>query len=433
MTPIQNPKVRLQRAERVIAYVRAGVIGFNVLTYLLLAPGEPSTLALVVSALAIVYAVATLVWRPSTESILSGAVATMTLDNVLIAIWLMATGGFDSPYYPLFYAEAAASVGRFGSRLGGISAVGSAILYLGVALADAPVDVFQLTVRVAYVFVITVFVAYIFEESRASERDAAQAEEEARAYAELDRMRSTFVTNISHELRTPLTAIRGAAATIWQRGDALTSVQVNTLLEMIDRQSEHLSGLVQDIIDVGLEDQGSLLLMLQTEDLSVVVEGEVDRARANGSRPVLLEEPLDPVRAQCDARKIGNALRKLLDNAVKFSPPDTPIVVRLIADEKEVRIEVEDQGIGVEEANQLRIFDRFYQVDPSHTRLADGAGVGLTLVRTIMNLHGGEVQCSSTPGKGSVFVLRFPRRVSRSETPSTDSPSTESGRTASLR
>ena len=433
MTPIQNPKVRLQRAERVIAYIRAGVIGFNVLTYLLLASGEPSTPALVVSGLSVVYAVATLVWRPSTDSVLSGAVLTMTIDNVLIAVWLVATGGFDSPYYPLFYAEAAASVGRFGTRLGGISAVGSAVLYLGVALADAPVDAYNLTVRVAYVFVITAFVAYIFEEARASERDAAHAEEEARAYAELDRLRSSFVTNISHELRTPLTAIRGAAATIWQRGDALTSLQMNTLLEMIDRQSEHLSGLVQDIIDVGLEDQGSLLLMLQTEDLSVVVEGEVDRARANGSREVTLESPLDAVRAQCDARKVGNALRKLLDNAGKFSSADSPINVRLHADETEVRIEVEDHGIGVEEANQLRIFDRFYQVDPSHTRLADGAGVGLTLVQTIMNLHGGDVQCSSTPGEGSVFVLRFPRRVSRSEAPSTDSPTTESGRTASLR
>ena len=433
MTPIQNPKARLQRAERVIAYIRAGIIAFNVVTYLFLAPGKPSTAALVISVLAIVYAIATLLWRPGPDSILSGAVATMTIDNVLIAVWLLATGGFESPYYPLFYAEAAASIGRFGTRLGGISAIGSALLYVGVAVLDAPIDAFLLTVRTAYVFVISAFVAYIFEEARASERDAAQAEQEARAYAELDRMRSTFVTNISHELRTPLTAIRGAAATIWQRGEALSPGQMTTLVEMIDRQSEHLSGLVQDIIDVGLEDQGALLLMLQTEDLSAVVEGEVDRARTKGNRPVVLDAPTEPVRAQCDARKIGNALRKLLDNAIKFSAPGSEIAVRLQVDEHEVTIEVEDHGIGVEEASQLRIFDRFYQADPSHTRSADGAGVGLTLVRTIMNLHGGEVSFSSTPGRGSTFVLRFPTRISRAEPLPTSSPLNESAHTKSLR
>lgn len=433
MTPIQNPKARLQRAERVIAHIRAGVIAFNVVTYLLLAPGEPSTFAVVVSALAVVYAIGTLLWHPSQDSVLSGAVATMTIDNILIAVWLLATGGFDSPYYPLFYAEAAASIGRFGTKLGGASAVGSALLYVGVAVIDSPVSVFALSVRIAYVFFISAFVAYIFEEARASERDAAGAEQEARAYAELDRMRSTFVTNISHELRTPLTAIRGAAATLWQRGEALSAGQVNTLLEMIDRQSEHLSGLVQDIIDVGLEDQGALLLMLQTEDLTSVVEGEADRARAKGARSIVVEIPAPPVRAQCDARKIGNALRKLLDNAIKFSPPGSEIVVRMKADDNEVRIEVEDHGIGVDEASQHRIFDRFYQADPSHTRSADGAGVGLTLVRTIMNLHGGEVSFSSTPGQGSVFVLRFPTRVSRTETLPTSSPSSGVGHTTSLR
>ena len=257
----------------------------------------------------------------------------------------------------------------------------------------------------------------------------AQAEEEARAYAELDRMRSTFVTNISHELRTPLTAIRGAAATIWQRGDALTSEQVRLLLEMIDRQSEHLSGLVQDIIDVGLEDQGALLLMLQMEDLSAVVEGEVERARTKSERAIAIVAPAEAVRAQCDARKIGNALRKLLDNAVKFSAPGSEIVVRMHADEREVRIEVQDHGIGIDKSKLPRIFDRFYQADPSHTRSADGTGVGLSLVRTIMNLHGGEVHAESKLGKGSTFVLRFPTRVQRAEPVATKLPTSESVRT----
>lgn len=429
MTPIQDPKARLQRAERVIAHIRAGVIAFNVVTYLLLAPGKPSAAALVVSALASVYAIATLVWHPGPDSVLSGAVATMTIDNILIAVWLLATGGFDSPYYPLFYAEAAASVGRFGTRLGGMSALGSAGLYIGVAVVDAPVQAYPLSVRIAYVFVIAAFVAYVFEEARSSERDMAHAEEEARAYAELDRLRSTFVTNISHELRTPLTAIRGAAATIWQRGDALSSQQVKVLVEMIDRQSEHLSGLVQDIIDLGLEDRGALLLMLQMEDLSAMVEAEVERARTKGDRTITLEAPAEPVRAQCDARKVGNALRKLLDNAVKFSPPGSEIIVRIQGDEQDVRIEVQDRGIGIDETYLPRVFERFYQGDPSHTRSVDGTGVGLSLVKTIMNLHGGDVLVESKLGEGSTFALCFPKRVQRAEVRATDLQTTESART----
>jgi signal transduction histidine kinase len=424
VTPIQDPRARLQRAERVIARIRAAVIAFNVVSYLTLADGEPTAWALTICAASSVYAAATLVWQPGTNSVISGAFATMAIDNILIAIWLLATGGFDSPYYPLFYAEAAASVGRFGTRWGGISALGSALLYVGVALVGPTFDAYHLAVRSAYVFVIAVFVAYIFEEARASERDVAKAEEEARAFAELDRMRSTFVTNISHELRTPLTAIRGAAATIWQRGPDLEPDQRQLLLEMIDRQSEHLSGLVQDIIDVGLEDQGALLVMLQMENLGMVVSSEVERARSRGAS-VVLDAPGTPVRAQCDARKVGNAVRKLLDNAIKFSEKGSEIRVRLSEDETDVWVAVTDKGCGIAPDTVDRVFDRFYQVDPSHTRSADGTGVGLSIVRTIMNLHGGEVSVDSDPGTGSTFTLRFPKKVVRSELSLTDSPSSE--------
>jgi signal transduction histidine kinase len=412
LSPALAAKERIQRTERVIAYIRASVVLFNSVTYLAFAPdGDRRPFAIAIIVLALAYSAATLFLEPrDVESSYSTAFINMLLDNVLILLWIWATGGAASPYYPILYAEAAASVGRFGPRIGTVAALCSSALYLGLVLVDGGGTTYQMFARIGYMFVIVAFVAYVAEVAATSERDAAQSEARAETYKELDVLRSTFVTNISHELRTPLTAIRGASSTLLRRQGSLGEEETHALMEMLDRQSQHLAYLVQDIIDIGLADQGAFVAQKSPVDVVPLTQAEVDRAADRTGRTVRLETAADSLTTECDGAKIANALRKMIDNAIKFSEPDTDVVIGLIADGDTVVFTVTDHGQGISAVDKERIFEPFRQLDPSHTRAVEGAGIGLSVVKAIADLHGGSVSVDSTPGVSSRFTLRIPRR-----------------------
>ncbi|MEA2498710.1 MAG: two-component system, OmpR family, phosphate regulon sensor histidine kinase PhoR, partial [Actinomycetota bacterium] len=323
--------------------------------------------------------------------------------------WIWATGGFASPYYVLFFAEAAASVTRF-DLLRGIAAMGgSALLYLIVVLVDGGGPAYQVTVRVGYIFVIGVLAAHMIELIRGSERDIASTETAATSFQELARLKSNFVANVSHELRTPLTAIRGAASTLSRHDDRLGHESRKELVEMIDRKSLGLSQLIEDLIDIGLVDEGHLLSGMMTVDLAPLVNHEVEVMRGYASRDIRSDVPDFGIKLKCDPAKVMKALRKLLENAIKFSDPPDPVSVALTQDEIAVRLTVRDHGVGIDEENLAQVFDRFYQVDPSHTRSASGTGVGLTIAHEIVRLHGGAIEVDSGEGRGSSFTLVLPR------------------------
>lgn len=413
MTPALATAERIRRTEQVIAYLRAAVIGFNIVVYLVLGPaGERRSFALVIAGLSVVYAVLTLVWRPANDrATVGGAYASMIVDSALIGVWIYATGGYGSPFYPLFYAHAAASIGRFGAKVGGASAIASAVVYLAIGIFDGFDSGYVFLTRLGYIFLISAMVAYVAEVARTYERETAAAEREAASYRELDRLRSTFVTNISHELRTPLTVIRGAASTLVRNRPGLDGEDKTSLLEMIERHSEELGNLVQDIIDAGFVEQGKLALELGPADIGALVGEQVDLIRARSSRTIDFECPVASMNAICDPRKISNAFRKIVENALKFSGAEAPVWVGLVQDADHVVITVKDSGLGIPEDEHRRIFERFVQLDPSHTRSAGGTGLGLSIAQAIASLHGGDISVNSAVGEGSTFVMRIPKRL----------------------
>ena len=410
MSPVLAASERIQRTERVISYIRASVVIFNSVTYLAFAPDDdrrPFAIAIIIIALA--YSAATLFLEPRSPDLsYATAFVNMLLDNLLIVLWIWATGGPTSPYYPILYAEAAASVGRFGPRTGTLAAVGSAGLYLGVVVIDGGVPAYEMAARIGYIFVIVAFVSYVAEVAARSEREAVEAEARAESYRALDRLRATFVTNISHELRTPLTAIRGASSTLLRRRDSLGENEVRVLMEILDRQSEHLAYLVHDIIDVGLADQGRLVAQVTSVDIVALVEREIARVATRSGRSIVFRPRPHHLTTRCDGPKVANALGKLLDNAVKFSDEATDVRVGLEVTDGDFVLSVIDHGVGIAAADGSRIFEPFYQLDDSHTRVVEGAGIGLSVVRAIAELHGGSVDVSSEPGDGSRFTLRIP-------------------------
>lgn len=410
MSPALGYGERLRQTERAISFIRLGVVAFNSLLYLSLAGSDQRrSLALAIIVIAGVYAIVTVAYNPERLAPTVMPVVTMVLDNILIAVWLHATGGFDSPFFPLFYAEAAASVGRFGWFIGTISAVGSAFLYLWVVAVDAAAPAYDVIARVGYIFVIVAFVSYVVEVARDSERDAAEAEAATEAFAELSRLKGAFVSTISHELRTPLTTIKGATATLLKGTADLTDQQRHDLVAAADRQSAHLSKLVQDLIDVATLERGDLEFEPTRTDIAMLVTAEAASAAQRTSRNVLVNANGEVPEIYCDPPMIRRALANMIDNALKFSPDGGPVTIDIEDLGFEVAIDITDEGIGIAREEQDRIFDRFYQVDSSMTRKTYGAGIGLAIARELVRLHRGDVKVSSELGKGARFRVVLPK------------------------
>ena len=410
MSPALGYGERLRRTERAISFIRLGVVAFNSILFLSLAGSDQHReLALAIIAIAGIYAVFTVAYNPERLAPNVLPVATMVADNILIALWLYATGGYDSPFFPLFYAEAAASVGRFGWMIGTFSAIGSAFLYLFVVAVDTPAPAYDVIARTGYIFVIVAFVSYVVEVARGSERDAAAAEAAAEAHAELSRLKGAFVSTISHELRTPLTTIKGATATILKGTNELSDAQRQELVEAVDRQSAHLSKLVQDLIDVATLERGDLDFEPTPTDVSVLVKAEAAFAAQRTNREIVVESNGHVPEVHCDPPMIRRAIANIIDNAIKFSPEDSSVRIDVKDLGFEVAIDIVDEGIGIARSEQDRIFDRFYQVDSSMTRKAYGAGIGLPLARELVRLHRGDVKVSSELGKGARFRVVLPK------------------------
>lgn len=409
MSPALSEIERLRATERVISFIRLGVIVFNSILYLTIAPArDRHGLAVAIIVISGAYALLTLFWDPEQLNPRVVPVATMVADNVLIAIWLHATGGFDSPFFMLFYAEAAASVGRFGWVIGTWSAAGSALLYVGVVLMDDRAPLYDVLARIGYIFFIAAFVAYVVEAARKLERDTATAEATVDAYADLARLKAAFVATISHELRTPLTTIKGATSTLLRNEDRFDPDQSRTLLEMVERQSEHLGKMVQDLIDVADLERGAMQLVFESCDLRKVLGGEIDRVATLAKRDIdaTFPQTVEPIR--CDHVLIRRAFHNLLDNAVKFAP-EGAITVHVTQDHRCTFIDVIDQGIGVDASQHERIFERFHQVDSSLTRSVQGSGIGLNIARELVRLHRGDIEVHSEIGKGARFRMTLPK------------------------
>jgi signal transduction histidine kinase len=236
-----------------------------------------------------------------------------------------------------------------------------------------------------------------------------------RQLEELDRLRREYLRNVSHEFRTPLTVIRGYAEFLeGSKADARTVADVmSVIVESCDRVID----LVDTLIEVSRVEQADAgrTLHLQQLDLRELAESSLEPLRSAAERKsVRLDLDFPRERAlvlQGDRGLLGHLVRKLVDNAVKYSPAGARVLVRGEGNGDDLTLEVEDFGIGIPQEHVTRIFEKFYMVDGGITRRAGGSGVGLYLVREIVRLHHGRVDVESRPGQGSVFRIRLPRQA----------------------
>jgi PAS domain S-box-containing protein len=249
----------------------------------------------------------------------------------------------------------------------------------------------------------------------AEQRDALFARERAaRLDAEAaNRTKDEFLATLSHELRTPLNAILGWTQILRRR--VLDPMRVDSALAALDRNARKQAQLVDDLLDVSRIAAGRLKLSIERASLSGIIEQAIETVRpAIDAKRLLLVPPGDAalVMVDADPRRLQQVFWNLLSNAVKFTPEGGRITVGASADPEQVRVTVRDTGIGIEPQFLPRLFARFEQADQSPTRAYEGLGLGLAIVRHLVELHGGRVDAESAgPGLGASFsvVLPLPR------------------------
>jgi two-component system phosphate regulon sensor histidine kinase PhoR len=244
----------------------------------------------------------------------------------------------------------------------------------------------------------------------------------------VERMKSEFVSTVSHELRTPLTSIKGFIRTLLDDTDGYYDRETQMeFYRIIDTECDRLVRLINDLLNLSRIESGRALdLVLGEVDLRELIGRVVDSQRAYTDRhrfEVIV--PADLPKLVADRDKIDQVLTNLLSNAVKYSPDGGRIVVsaRDIGDTK-VSVSVSDEGIGIPEDQIARLFTRFHRVDSRDSRKQYGTGIGLYLVKHLVEAHRGEVSVNSRPDEGSTFTFVLPTNLSLEEEAREDSART---------
>jgi signal transduction histidine kinase len=226
----------------------------------------------------------------------------------------------------------------------------------------------------------------------------------------LARLKSDFVANVSHELRTPLALIRLYAETL-EMGRLTHPEKPQEYYRIIREESERLTALINNILDFSRIEAGKKEYDFHETNLAELVRSTLDAYRyqieQNGfAFESRIAEDLPPVRV--DREAIARSLLNLVNNAVKYSSNEKFLSVNLYRTNGAVNIEVIDHGIGIPPGEQGKIFEKFYRAGDPLVHNTKGSGLGLSLVRHIVQAHGGEVSVESAPGKGSKFTIALP-------------------------
>jgi signal transduction histidine kinase len=247
---------------------------------------------------------------------------------------------------------------------------------------------------------------------------AAQKEIEAelhqqRDWRDADRRKDEFLATLAHELRNPLAPIRQAA--LISKAPTATDAQKRWSHDVIDRQVQHMSLLLDDLLDISRVTRGTLALRMQSTELASVIDTAVETARPtiDSKRHALtVDIPAEPIRFTVDPLRVAQVLSNLLTNAAKYTDPEGQIRVLARCEAGDVVICVADTGIGISAAALPRVFNMFSQVHSTTDRSEGGLGIGLALAQGLIELHGGSIEAKSGGlGCGSEFTVRLPRRV----------------------
>lgn len=229
---------------------------------------------------------------------------------------------------------------------------------------------------------------------------------------ELDALKTDFVHHVSHELKTPLTAMLGSLDLLRMEKDSFTPAQAE-LLDVVFQGARRLGALVTEILAVSRLEHGSVQLSLSSVRMEELVRELVARLPERGR--IRFEPGKGSFLARADRGKASEILENLVSNALKYSREPVDISLRRI--DGFVRIEVSDRGIGIRPRDRQRIFEKFFRSEDAVVRSREGTGLGLTITRELVLLHGGRISFRSKPGRGTTFTVDLPGEGARDQAP----------------
>ncbi len=226
---------------------------------------------------------------------------------------------------------------------------------------------------------------------------------------QLDESREEFVSNVSHELKTPMTSMKVLADSLLEQDNVPVEMYqefMGDIAKEIDRENQ----IITDLLSLVKMDKTGQNINIQSVNINDLLEQILKRLKpiADKKNVEIVMESFRPVSAEIDETKFSLAISNLVENAVKYNHDNGWVHVSLNADHKYFYIKVEDSGIGIPEADQAHIFERFYRVDKSHSREIGGTGLGLAIARNAVLMHRGSIRVYSTEGEGSTFTVRIP-------------------------
>ncbi len=227
--------------------------------------------------------------------------------------------------------------------------------------------------------------------------------------AEADRRKSEFLATLAHELRNPLAPIRNGLGILRVGGDGTASLAKTR--EMMERQVNHMVHLVDDLLDISRISGGKIELKKESITIKQLITNAVETSIPlieNGQHKLVIDISDDSLSLFVDPNRVAQVISNLLNNAAKYTPPGGQIKIHVAVENNEFTLSVEDNGIGIPAEALPTIFEMFNQVDRNMVHAQGGLGIGLALVRQIVEMHGGTVGVTSTKNVGSVFVIKIP-------------------------
>lgn len=277
--------------------------------------------------------------------------------------------------------------------------------------------VLSLSHATAYLLLIStvlvfIFITFLVIDLRASRMTTARLRNLAKEAEAASRAKDKFMSAVSHELRTPLTSIIGGLKVLRSIGVRSHDAQQEKVLNIVERNSERLLALVNDILDAQRILEGKAKMNVEPIDLAEIVSTTVEDCSAYADQfkvTYVTEIESGSIPVMADRDRISQVLYNLLSNAAKFTRAGDRVVVRAFRAGDAIRVEVEDHGIGIAEAEHENVFTRFHQINPGKSGSQKSSGLGLSISKQIVEMHDGEIGFSSALGKGSVFWFTLRR------------------------
>jgi two-component system, OmpR family, sensor histidine kinase KdpD len=223
-----------------------------------------------------------------------------------------------------------------------------------------------------------------------------------------EKLQSALLHSISHDLKTPLVSIKGALTTLMGSSVDLKAIAKEELLDTAYEESERLNRLVENLLDMTKMEAGVLRITKKPCDLRDIAGASLDQLKEKiGQRSIKIDIPRDLPEITVDFSFMMKVFNNLIDNALRYSTPDSLLTIKARENQEQITIEVIDQGFGVPEADLKRIFDKFYRAEKPQQ--ITGTGLGLSICKGIIEAHGGEIIARNNKGPGATFIIKLPR------------------------